>query len=63
MQPAGDTPFRILLVDDVQEDVLLTRQCAKHSDVKINLHHVSDGSACLSYLRNEGNFHQLPDRT
>lgn len=56
MQRANDKSFHILLVDDIQEDVLLTRQCFKHSDLSINLSHVNDGEACLSYLRKEGEF-------
>lgn len=46
----------ILLVEDNQDDVFLTRQCFKQSGLAVNLHHVSNGANCLEYLRKENEY-------
>jgi two-component system response regulator len=46
----------ILLVEDNENDVLLTRQSFKRSRLDVNLHHVRDGVECMQFLRKEGDF-------
>ena len=46
----------MLLVEDNENDVLLTRQSFKRSRLDVNLHHASDGVECLQFLRKEGRF-------
>ena len=56
MQRTSNQPIDILLVEDNQDDVLLTRQCFKQSGLKVNLHHVSNGQQCMEYLRHQGDY-------
>jgi two-component system, chemotaxis family, response regulator Rcp1 len=46
----------ILLVEDNQEDVFLTRQCFKQSGLEVNLKHVDNGAKCLSCLRKQNDY-------
>jgi len=50
------TPIEILLVEDNQGDVLLTREAFKEAKVLNHLSVVSDGVEALAYLRREGSF-------
>jgi CheY-like chemotaxis protein len=56
-------PVEILLVDDDQEDVRLTREGLKRSPVPGNVNVVADGDEALAYLRGEGEYATalLPD--
>lgn len=58
MQRAQKRIVDILLVEDNQEDVFLTRQCFEQSDLEVNLNHVNDGAKCLSYLRQKNDYAQ-----
>jgi two-component system, chemotaxis family, response regulator Rcp1 len=60
MQRSKKKMAEILLVEDNQEDVFLTRQCFKQSDLQVNLQHVNNGAKCLSYLRQENDYAQAP---
>ncbi len=44
---------QILMVDDDKADVQLAKESLKGSKLKIQMHHVSDGEECLTYLREE----------
>jgi CheY-like chemotaxis protein len=48
----------VLLVEDDEDEVELTRQGFLRSSYDVSLHHVSNGQQCLDYLRNCG---QEPD--
>jgi len=50
----------ILLVEDNEDDVLLTREGLKRSKVAVNLHHVENGVECMAYLRKQGNYADVP---
>lgn len=56
-------PARILLVEDSEADVLLTRRAFERARLKIALDHVPDGAACMAFLRKEGPYGdaQTPD--
>lgn len=47
-------PIQILLVEDSEDDVLLTRETLREGKVANDLHVVSDGEQAMSYLRQEG---------
>lgn len=58
MQRPQKKTVDILLVEDNQEDVFLTRQCFKQSSLEVSLNHVNNGAKCLSYLRQENDYAQ-----
>ena len=50
----GNRPAEILLVEDNENDVMLTRLAFGRSKFRVNVHHVSNGEECLAFLRNQG---------
>ncbi|WP_309680676.1 response regulator [Polaromonas sp.] len=50
----------ILLVEDNEDDVFLTRAAFEEAGLKINLHHVDNGEKCLQYLRKQGDYADAP---
>jgi two-component system, chemotaxis family, response regulator Rcp1 len=53
-------PAEILLAEDNDNDVELTRQGFKRSKLLLNLHHVRDGEECLAFLRKQGKYSNVP---
>ncbi len=53
-------PVEILLVEDNENDVELTRQGFKRAKLVVNLHHVKDGEECMAFLRNQGEYTDAP---
>lgn len=51
----------ILLAEDNDNDVELTRQGFKRTKLRANLHHVSDGEECMAFLRKQGRYVTAPD--
>lgn len=49
-------PAHILLVEDNEDDVELTRQSLLRSKLDVNLHHVGNGEQCMDYLRRRGDY-------
>ena len=49
-------PIEILLVEDNEGDVRLTREALKDSKVMNNVHHVVDGIEALDYLYHRGKY-------
>ena len=50
----------ILLVEDNDNDVELTRIGFKKSKLAVNLHHAKDGEECMAFIRKEGKFANAP---
>lgn len=50
----------ILLVDDNEDDVFLTREAFDAASLRVNLHHVDNGEKCLQFLRGEGGYAGVP---
>lgn len=50
----------ILLVEDNENDVLLTRLSFAKSKLALNLHVVTDGEECMSFLRKEEGYAHTP---
>lgn len=51
----------ILLVEDNEDDVLLTREGFERSKVAVNLHHVENGVECMAFLRKQGRYAEAPN--
>lgn len=59
--PIGETRIaEILLVDDNEDDVFLTREAFDAANLSVNLHHVDNGLKCLQYLRKEDSYALTP---
>jgi two-component system response regulator len=50
----------ILLVEDNENDVILTRMAFEQAKLVIRLHHVQDGEQCLAFLRKQGQYAGAP---
>jgi two-component system response regulator len=57
---AGGRVAEILLVEDNENDVVLTRHGFRKSNLAVNLHHVEDGVECMAFLRKEGRYADVP---
>lgn len=53
-------PAEILLAEDNDNDVELTRQGFKKCKLLLNLHHVRDGEECMAFLRKQGKYSAAP---
>ncbi len=53
-------PAEILLVEDSDDDVELTRLGFKRARFAVKLHHVSNGEECMSFLRKQGRYAGVP---
>lgn len=50
----------ILLVEDNENDVILTRKSFQKNQLAINLHHVENGEKCMEFLRKQGDYRDAP---
>jgi CheY-like chemotaxis protein len=60
---ADPTPLDVidvLLVEDDDGDVLMTREAFEHHKIRNNLHVVRDGEEALQFLRREGEYAEAP---
>lgn len=46
-------PAEVLLVEDNEDDVFITRKGFEDAKLSVNLHHVPNGRECMSFLRKE----------
>jgi two-component system, chemotaxis family, response regulator Rcp1 len=46
----------ILLVEDNEDDVFLTREAFEAASLRVSLHHVNNGLKCLQFLRKQGEY-------
>ncbi|HEY3487348.1 MAG TPA: response regulator [Gammaproteobacteria bacterium] len=53
-------PAEILLVEDNENDALLTREGFKRAQMPASLHHVENGEQCMAYLRRQGKYAGMP---
>ena len=61
ISPLADSRLaEILLVEDNEDDVFLTRSAFEASGLRVNLHHVDNGVKCLKYLRKEPPYADTP---
>ena len=59
-QLAASRPIEVLLAEDNDDDVELTRQGFKRGKLLVNLHRVRDGEECLAFLRKQGDHMLAP---
>ncbi|MFI0366338.1 response regulator [Actinomadura sp. 1N219] len=57
---AAPHPIEILLVEDDPGDVLLTVEALEHNKVRNALHVVNDGEQAMAFLRQEGEYADVP---
>jgi len=55
-----DRPVEILLVEDNPGDVRLTLEAMKENKVYINMHVVEDGERAMAFLRQQGQYADMP---
>lgn len=60
MKQVNYTPIEILLVEDNEDDVILTTEAFKRGKVKNNIHVAQDGVEALAFLRREGKYSAAP---
>ena len=61
LTPIADSRIaEILLVEDNEDDVFLTREAFEAAGLKVNLHHVDNGEKCLQFLRRQGIYADVP---
>jgi CheY-like chemotaxis protein len=53
-------PAEILLVEDNDNDVELTREGFRMSKLLVNLHHAKDGEECMAFVRKQGKYSAAP---
>lgn len=53
-------PAEILLVEDNENDVILTRLAFKEAKLAVRLHHAQDGEHCMAFLRKQGQYAAAP---
>jgi len=57
---AASRPAEILLVEDNEDDVFLTRMAFEQAKLIVNLHHVDDGEKCMAFLRKQPPYADAP---
>jgi CheY-like chemotaxis protein len=57
---AAHRPARVLLVEDNEADVRLTREALRESGEKVRLSSVGDGDKAIAFLRREDGFADAP---
>jgi two-component system, chemotaxis family, response regulator Rcp1 len=57
---ALNRPVEVLLVEDNENDVELTRQGFKRTKLLLNLHHVRNGEECMAFLREQNEYVNVP---
>jgi two-component system response regulator len=50
----------ILLVEDNEDDVMLTRLAFRQAKLLVNLHHAKDGEEGIAFLRKQGSYANAP---
>tara|TARA_R110002073_G_scaffold7747_4_gene43661 strand:+ start:12338 stop:12793 length:456 start_codon:yes stop_codon:yes gene_type:complete len=53
-------PAEVLLVEDNEDDVIITRRGFNKSDLPVNLHRVENGEECMQFLRKSGPYVDAP---
>jgi CheY-like chemotaxis protein len=59
-KPTTNRPAEILLVEDNENDVELTRLSFRKCNLLLTLHHAKDGEDCMAFLRKQGEYADAP---
>jgi CheY-like chemotaxis protein len=57
---AGGRIAHVLLAEDTESDVILTRESFERAKVRVSMSHVENGEECLAFLRREGRYSDAP---
>jgi CheY-like chemotaxis protein len=60
MNIADGRPAEVLLVEDDDNDVFITRKGFEEAKLILNLHHVENGQECMAFLRKDGRYSDAP---
>ncbi len=60
MNATGSRPAEVLLVEDNDNDVIITRRGFTDAKLAVNLHHVENGEKCMAFLRKEAPYADAP---
>jgi CheY-like chemotaxis protein len=60
MPPAEARPVRVLLVEDNEDDVFLTRKAFEAARFLVDINHVDNGEKCLKFLRRQPPYQDAP---
>ncbi len=60
MNIADGRPAEVLLVEDDDNDVFITRKGFEEAKLILNLHHVENGQECMAFLRKDGRYTDAP---
>lgn len=60
MNATGSRPAEVLLVEDNDNDVFITRRGFADAKLAVNLHHVENGEKCMAFLRKEAPYTEAP---
>ena len=60
MNIADGRPAEVLLVEDDDNDVFITRKGFEEAKLSVNLHHVENGQECMAFLRKDGRYSDAP---
>jgi CheY-like chemotaxis protein len=60
MNIADGRPAEVLLVEDDDNDVFITRKGFEEAKLIVNLHHVENGQECMAFLRKDGRYSDAP---
>ena len=61
VSPLAESRFaEILLVEDNEDDVFLTREAFDAASLRVRLHHVDNGVKCMQFLRKQGDYAAEP---
>ena len=52
-------PIHILLVEDNEGDIILTREAFEHTEVPTEISVVKDGKAAMDFLKKEGDYYNV----
>ncbi len=53
-------PAEVLLVEDNDNDMFITRKGFEEAKLALNLHHVENGQECMAFLRKDGQYADAP---
>jgi len=53
-------PAEVLLVEDNDDDVFLTRKSLENASLAVNLYHVENGQECMAFLLKQGSYADKP---
>jgi two-component system response regulator len=60
MNATGSRPAEVLLVEDNDNDVFITRRGFEEAKLAVNLHHVEHGEKCMAFLRKQAPYTDVP---